>query len=91
MYKYTNYICMYIYISGRGQVQGGECFPVPAPSTFGDKILSLSQSPKIAPHPRPKPGGSPRCPFPADNIVIPNINVLYIIFVLAVSLSYYLY
>ena len=63
---------MYIYIY-RGW--GGKCFPVPAPPTFGDKILSPSPSPNIVLYPRSKRGGSPQGPVPVDNIVIPNCVV----------------
>ena len=63
MYKYINHIYIYIY---RGQ--GGECFPVPAPPTFADKILFPSLN--IAPYSGPKWGGSLRGLVSAGNIVI---------------------
>ena len=62
-----------------GQGRDQECFPVPAPSTFVNKILSPSPSSSlnIAPYLRSKPDGSPQDPVPAGNIVIPISDSSY--------------
>ena len=71
MYRSINHI--YIYQKGEG-----ECFPVPVPPTFGDKILSTSPSLSLAlaPSPNIAPQSS-RHPVSAGNTVIPNFEVYF--------------
>ena len=61
---------------GRGRGRGGECFPIPASPTFGDKILS--PSPNIPLIPASNETGPRRALSP--RVILPSLGQVLFFF-----------